>query len=117
MSVVSSPKIDPTNTILFVGAGISMILGLPSWEQLIEEVSSQLGYDPRVFKLLGTYLSLAEFYELERGSIGPLRSWMDVNWHHNEIDVSKSEVHEAVVKAGFRKIYTTNFDRWIERSC
>src|SRR5262249_48388693 len=68
-------------------------------------------------KLFGTYLSLAEFYELERGSIGSLRSWMDVNWHQKEIKVSNSEVHEAIVRAGFRKIYTTNFDRWIERAC
>jgi hypothetical protein len=100
-----------------VGAGVSTILGLPSWEQLIEEVAKQLGYDPRVFKLLGTYLSLTEFYELERGSFGPLRSWMDVNWHQKGVDISKSEVHEAIVKARFQKIYTTNFDRWIERAC
>src|SRR4029077_3027047 len=33
------------------------------------------------------------------------------------VDVSTSEVHEAIVKAGFRKIYTTNFDRWIEHAC
>jgi hypothetical protein len=61
--------------------------------------------------------SLAEFYEIERGSIGPLRSWMDVHWHGKEIEVGTSEVHEAIVRAGFRKIYTTNFDRWIEKAC
>ena len=116
-NTISSSQIDPSNTILFVGAGVSTILGLPSWEQLIEEIATQLGYDPRVFKLLGTHLSLAEFYELERGSIGSLRSWMDVNWHQKGVDVSTSEVHEAIVKAGFRKIYTTNFDRWIEHAC
>jgi hypothetical protein len=115
-NAVSDAKIDPANTILFVGAGVSVGLGLPSWSKLIEEVAKQLDYDPRVFNLLGSYLSLAEFYELERGSIGPLRSWMDVNWHQKDIDISKSEVHEAIVKAGFRKIYTTNFDRWIERA-
>ena len=116
ISTISSVDIDPSNTILFVGAGVSTILGLPTWEQLIDEVAKQLGYDPRVLKLLGTYLSLAEFYELERGSVGPLRSWMDVNWHQKDVDGSKSEVHEAIVKANFRKIYTTNFDRWIERA-
>jgi hypothetical protein len=93
-----------------VGAGVSTILGLPSWERLIEEIAQQLGYDPRVFKLLGTHLALAEFYELEHGSIGSLRSWMDVNWHQKGVDVSTSEVHEAIVKAGFRKIYTTPAD-------
>jgi hypothetical protein len=116
-TVISNSKIDPSNTILFVGAGVSTILGLPSWGQLIDEIAKLLGYDPRVFKLLGTPLSLAEFYELEHGNIGPLRSWMDVNWHHTNVGISKSEVHEAIVKAQFRKIYTTNFDRWIERAC
>lgn len=42
---------------------------------------------------------------------------MDVNWNAKEIDVKDSDVHEAIVKAGFRKIYTTNFDRWLERAC
>ena len=46
-----------------------------------------------------------------------LRSWMDVHWHGKEIEVGTSEVHEAIVRAGFRKIYTTNFDRWIEKAC
>jgi NAD-dependent SIR2 family protein deacetylase len=109
--------IDPENTILFVGAGVSQNLGLPSWSALMDEIARQLGYDPRLFKLLGDYLSLAEFYEIERGSIGPLRSWMDVNWHGKEIQIATSDVHEAIVKTGFRKIYTTNFDRWLERAC
>jgi hypothetical protein len=110
-------KIDVENTILFVGAGVSMHLGLPSWQQLIEEIAKQLKYNPRIFKLFGTPLSLAEYYELEHGSIGPLRSWMDQEWHHKGIDVSKSEVHEVIAKSGFRKIYTINFDRWLERAC
>jgi hypothetical protein len=42
---------------------------------------------------------------------------MDVEWHQKHIDIAKSPVHEAIVKAGFHKIYTTNFDRWIERAC
>src|SRR6266436_6821126 len=62
-SVISGSKIDPRNTILFVGAGVSAILGLPSWDQLIDQIAGLLGYDPRVFKLLGTPLSLAEFYK------------------------------------------------------
>jgi hypothetical protein len=109
--------IETKNTILFVGAGVSQNLGLPSWSGLMNEVANQLGYDPKIFSQFGSALSLAEFYEIQRGSIGPLRSWMDVNWHGKGVDVEKSEVHEAIVRAGFRKIYTTNFDRWIEKAC
>lgn len=108
--------IDPKRTILFAGAGISVPLGLPSWDELISEIGRQLDFDPRVFKLYGTPLSLAEYFVIKRGSIGPLRSWMDVAWHSN-VDITKSPLHEKIVKAGFKKIYTTNYDRWIERAC
>ncbi|MHC2331128.1 SIR2 family NAD-dependent protein deacylase [Bradyrhizobium sp. USDA 4454] len=110
-------QIDTRNTILFVGAGVSQNLGLPSWGDLMDKVAQLLGYDPLILKQLGGYLSLAEYFEIERGSIGPLRSWMDVNWHDKGIEVGNSEVHEALVKARFRKIYTTNFDRWLEKAC
>jgi hypothetical protein len=114
---MNSPAIDTKNTILFVGAGVSQNLGLPSWADLMNELARQLEYDPRIFRQFGSYLSLAEYYEIERGSIGPLRSWMDINWHGKEIQVQSSEVHEAIVRAGFPKIYTTNFDTWLERAC
>ena len=109
--------IDTENTILFVGAGVSQNLGLPSWSELMDKVAEHLEYDPLILKQFGGYLSLAEFYQIKRGSVGPLRSWMDVNWNAKDIEVTSSEVHEAIVKAGFRKIYTTNFDRWLERAC
>ena len=83
----------------------------------MDKVAEHLEYDPLILKQFGGYLSLAEFYQIKRGSVGPLRSWMDVNWNAKDIEVTSSEVHEAIVKAGFRKIYTTNFDRWLERAC
>jgi len=110
-------EIDPRNTILFVGAGVSMALGLPSWQALIDEIGRKLGFDPRIFATYGTALSLAEYYKIETGSIGPLRSWMDTEWHSKDIDIDKSGMEEAIVMAGLRKIYTTNFDRWLEKSC
>ena len=43
-------SIKEGNVILFVGAGISATLGLPNWSQLISKISSDLGYDYRLFK-------------------------------------------------------------------
>ena len=47
-------SIQKGNTILFVGAGISASVQLPNWNELIEYLAQDLGYDPDVFKESGT---------------------------------------------------------------
>jgi hypothetical protein len=41
---------------------------------------------------------------------------MDTNWHRSDIDIGKSEVHRLIVELDFPIIYTTNYDRWIEKA-
>lgn len=100
--------------ILFVGAGVPANLGLPTWSELIGKIASDLGYDPSVFATYGDHLALAEYYRLKTGSIGPLRSWMDREWHKSSVDVKSSEIYQSIVHGDFSKIYTTNYDRWLE---
>lgn len=102
--------------ILFAGAGVSANLNLPTWDQLIEHIAMDLGYDPTIFATYGTPLALAEFYKKQKGSLGPLRSWMDREWHSAEIDIRDSEIHRLLARGNFPRIYTTNYDRWIERA-
>jgi hypothetical protein len=103
------------NALLFVGAGVSMNLGIPSWRQLTAHIAERLGHDPDTFARLGDDHTLAEYYALETGSLGPLRSWMDVEWHRDaEEKVRRSEIHRLIVDLGFPVIYTTNYDRYLE---
>ena len=101
--------------ILFAGAGVSMTVGLPSWRTLIDHIAEELRLDPEMVEGPDVnYLTLAEYYRLRQGSIGPLRSWMDRNWSIPEEVLRESRVHELIARLDFPIIYTTNFDRNLE---
>jgi hypothetical protein len=99
---------------LFVGAGASANLGLPSWSALIGQIAKELGYDPEIFATYGDHLALAEFYKKKKGGLGSLRSWMDREWHKSSTDIKTSDIHRLITEGNFSRIYTTNYDRWLE---
>lgn len=104
-------SIKERRVILFVGAGVSMSVGLPSWQKLIDHMVRELGIDP---ENVGSYQTLAEYYRLKQGSIGPLRSWLDRNWHVSREKVRTSRLHHIIVSLDFPIFYTTNYDRNLE---
>lgn len=103
--------------ILFVGSGVSVGLGLPSWKSLVQHMVKDTGLDPDL--IVGAdanYLTLAEYYRLQHGSIGPLRSWMDRKFSASEAAIRESEVMARIVALDFPIIYTTNYDRNLEEA-
>ena len=102
--------------LLFVGAGVSASLGLPPWRALIEHMAVELGQEPDEFRAKGSYLTLAEYFRIAHGSIGPLRSWMDREWHRADVSIDQSRVHALLARGRFPLIYTTNYDHLLERA-
>lgn len=99
--------------VLFAGAGVSMSIGLPSWEELVRHMRSQLAI-PDSADDRSSFQMIAEYYRLKQGSIGPLRSWMDRAWHVSESAVRNSRIHQLIVALDFPIVYTTNYDRNLE---
>ncbi|HWI41023.1 MAG TPA: SIR2 family protein [Verrucomicrobiae bacterium] len=104
------------NVILFVGGGVSMNLGLPDWHKLIEHLAEELQVDPACFRSSGDYLTLAEYYKAKTGSLAPLMEWMDLTWDRSGTAVESCAIHKLIVELAPPIIYTTNYDRWLERA-
>ena len=100
----------------FVGAGLSNPLGLPSWDLLIDNIATQVDYDPAIYRLNGTKLQLAEYFVAAKRSIGPLRSEMDRLFNPTDDAIRASASHRLLVQMNLPVIYTTNYDRIIERA-
>lgn len=107
---------EEKNIILFIGTGVSMTLGVPSWSQLISKISNFLDYEPEIYSTFGDNLALAEYYRLENDGLCKLISSMDESWHPSDVKIQNSEVHKIIANGNFPLIYTTNYDRWIEKA-
>ena len=108
--------IKEKRVILFVGAGISATLGLPTWDDLVSKMGDDLGYDSDLFKQYGDNLILAEYYSIVKGRIGELRSWMDENWKISKAKIKESKIYETIAKLEFPLVYTTNYDHCLEKA-
>src|SRR3954453_16944206 len=112
---VLADAIQRRHAILFVGACVSMTVGLPSWQTLVDHLLKELDLEAGVIEGMNDgYQMLAEFYRLKQGGLGALRSWLDRNWKVASDRVAESKLHKLIVELDFPAIYTTNYDRNLE---
>ena len=102
--------------VLFAGAGVSMNLDLPSWSGLVDKMARDIGFDPALFRTMGDFDALAEFYEIVKGDRRDIVEWMKEEWHSSSISTKCSEIYDCIVRCNFPRIYTTNYDHWLEYS-
>lgn len=95
---------------IFVGAGVSMAAGYPSWSSLLKEIGEELGVRSSDIHDLA---ALAQWHILESGGATGVR-----NVIKTEIGKARPipEALQIVARLPARYIWTTNYDRLIERA-
>ncbi|MHC4042232.1 SIR2 family protein [Bradyrhizobium sp. 23AC] len=95
---------------VFIGAGVSMAAGYPSWKKLLQEIGEELGVDSGDVSDLA---ALAQWHI--RKSAGATRIRQVIR---DEIGVERPipSTLEVVARLPVRHIWTTNYDRLIERA-
>ena len=95
---------------LFVGAGVSMGAGYPSWKELLQDIGEELGVDSADVSDLA---ALAQWHIRRSAGATKIRQVI-----RNEIAVERAipEILDVVARLPLRHIWTTNYDRLIERA-
>jgi XTP/dITP diphosphohydrolase len=138
-------KNQEKNLALFVGAGLSRNIELPTWNGLINEIGEVLGYEENLFFGKGNVLELASFAD-KTDITHLIREVFRIDDSKEDSKESKTRVDDSEVKKKIKKIveekymkpfkekikaspyysfiarlhcdtiYTTNYDRCIEEA-
>ncbi|MBC1867497.1 hypothetical protein HCA23_14155, partial [Listeria seeligeri] len=96
--------------IIFVGAGVSMNSGLPSWRNLIQKFANDLDYDGNID---ADMLKIPQFY-----FDSPKFKKKYYNKIKKEIKktTKSNSIHSIIYKLAPKHIITTNYDQLIEKT-
>ena len=96
---------------IFVGAGVSVSAGHPTWQELISKLAMELGIEPDVGSEYssGLLMRIPQYYENEFG-VAALARAIDAGLG----DGRPSAIHTRLAKLPCNLFYTTNFDELLE---
>ncbi|MBN1267902.1 MAG: SIR2 family protein [Anaerolineales bacterium] len=103
-------KLKGKKLIPFVGAGMSKPLGLPDWDDLVEEVAVRTNQDPKAIREIRDLLVAIEYLFIK----GAARAEDILAKIVDKDPVPESRTHECLAAFNAPEIYTTNWDNVIE---
>lgn len=98
--------------VVFVGAGVSINSGYPSWTSLISDFAQGVGIDMNECSL-DDYLKIPQYYYNLRKE----KDYYDVILNKFNIKAEPNEIHDLIINLNPAHIITTNYDDLIERAC
>ncbi len=110
-----SLSLADSNVCAFVGAGLSAGAGLPSWYDLIAELSARINYKlvPREYATGDALIDAAQAYVNRQGLhslISHLKDRLDTT------GVQPTAAHRALARLPVSLVFTANFDDLLERA-
>lgn len=102
--------LSEANGAIFVGAGMSMAAGYPSWSALLRDIGDELGIASTDVHDLA---ALAQWSIQESGGATRVRN---VIKKEIGIDYPIPEALQVIARLPIRNVWTTNYDRLIERA-
>lgn len=97
--------------VIFVGAGVSMSSGYPSWTELIKDFADGLGYDMS-YSSFDELLRIPQYYYNARKE----KEYYDVIYNKFDIKSEPNNIHNLILELNPAHIITTNYDDLIERA-
>jgi len=113
----------------FVGAGASISVSWtdgngrttrgPSWRELVDKATEFMGFDtPDLARVRGTDMQVLEYFKLTHGGeTAKLKNWLWQQMNPPDQALLSSPIHhQLALLEKCKRIYTTNFDNFIERA-
>lgn len=96
---------------LFVGAGVSINSGMPSWQNAVKTIGKRLGIE----RVANTdFLKIPQYYYNANGKQAYNSLMQEIFKYRVELPISS--IHKKLLKFNAQTIITTNYDKLIERA-